>query len=399
MKPAKRRAGFANLPQPRTSPFGRPFGNQWLTLTAALSLALGATQAIGANVLYNGDMDIISSFDGQNNPGPDGWYITAVKTLSGPNYDGADSETWCNVQQTGGYGVFFKPFQGSTNGGLNDYITVDLYQDNPATPTTQFTLSGYAAGEANFCGFIPGPTKALFVVEFLDSTGTVLSSNALDLVAAGLPNSGAGSMMQFTTPQYTAPANTATVRAGAFLIDAYSTTGAQSFFVDAFDLEATAPAGSPVITNQPSQTTVSPGTVATLSVGVSNPSGVNYQWQFYNTNIVNVPGHISGANQATLTITGASAADVGHYRVLVSNNSGSVYSQDGTLALVGFSFDPVIAVTGKLGDSYRVDYSTALDPTTWITLTTVKLTTSPQYVIDTGSAGYNTRFYRAVYVH
>ena len=67
---------------------------------------------------------------------------------------------------------------------------------------------------------------------------------------------------------------------------------------------------------------------------------------------------LSGATTPTLTITGASASDVGHYRVLVSNGSGSVYSQSAALALLGLTINPVVTIQGKIGDTYRVDYST-----------------------------------------
>jgi hypothetical protein len=240
----------------------------------------------------------------------------------------------------------------------------------------------------------------VFVIAFISASGTLLASNAFDLVTAGLPNTGPGGMASFlyTTPQVTAPAGTVTVRAGASLLNAYSTTGAQSFFVDAFDLESSAPPGSPVITNQPAQVTVSPGQTATFTVGVSNSTGVTYQWQHSNTNLSN-GGNISGATSSTLTVSGVSPSDVGHYRALVSNGSGSVYSADATLAIMGINFYPVISLTGKIGDTYRVDYSTAIAPTTWIPLSTNKLTVSPQLLIDTGSPGNNTRFYRAVFLH
>lgn len=52
----------------------------------------------------------------------------------------------------------------------------------------------------------------------------------------------------------------------------------------------------------------------------------------------------------------------------------------------------------RLHVTYRVDYSTAVAPTTWIPLTTNKLTTSPQTIIDATSAGNNTRFYRSVFL-
>lgn len=381
---------------------GRTALKRWLALPLVFGLLTCGTAVMGANILYNGDLDILGAAgaNGQVNPGPDGWNITAFKTISGPNTDGADSESWCNVQQPGGYGVFFKPFQGSTN-LVDDLLTVYFYQDNPATPGTKYTLSGYAAGEANYCGFIPRtpPVQTLFVVEFLDSSSTVIQSNALDLITAGLPNGGPASMAQFTMPQVTAPANTATVRAGAFMINAYSTSGSQSFFVDAFDLESVAPPGSPVITNQPVAVTASLGGTATFSVGVSNTAGVSYQWQKDTKNVSNSPGHISGATSQTLTITGVGTNDIGHYRVVVSNADGTVYSQTVPLAITGINFYPVVLVSGNIGDTYRVDYATALAPTTWIPLSTNTLTTSPQLFLDSGSPGSNTRFYRAVYLH
>jgi len=356
---------------------------------------------MGENVLYNGDLDVlgVAGANGQVNPGPDGWTIEAFKTISGPNTDGADSEPWCNVQQSGGYGLFFKPFQGSTN-LLDDLLTVYFYQDNPATPGTKYTLSGYAAGEANYSGFIPRSPAAqsLFVVEFLDASSTIIASNAFDLVANGLPNGGPASMTQFTMPEVTAPANTTTVRAGTYIINVYSTSGAQSFFADAFDLESVAAAGAPVIMTQPSAATASLGGTASFTLAVSNSTGASYQWQFNNKDLANSPGHISGAASQTLTISGAGTNDIGHYRVVVSNGAGAVYSQTVPLAITGISFYPVVSISGNLGDTYRVDYATSLAPTTWIPLSTNKLSASPQLFIDSSSPGSNTRFYRSVFM-
>lgn len=373
----------------------------WLALSAVVGLlAWGSAVSNAANILYNANLDIISTNAGQFNASADGWAIDCFKTISGAYQDGADSETWCNVADPGGYGMFFKPFAGSTN-LVNDLVTVKFYQDNPTTAGTMFTFSGYAAGEANYCGFSPGtPTRTLFVVEFLDNTGAVLASNVLDLISAGLPNGGPASMTLFTMPQVVAPANTATVRAGAYMLDGYNTTvNPQNFFVDAFDLEAVAPPGSPTITNQPVSTTASVGGNASLTVGVSSATAVTYQWQFYNTNIANVSGHISGVQAATLNLTGVTASDVGHYRVLVSNSAGTVYSQDASVALLGLGFYPVVSVTGKVGDTYRIDYATKVDPTNWLPLSTITLTSATANVTDLTSPGPNARFYRAVFLH
>lgn len=366
---------------------------------AVLSLAAwGVSVSNGANVLFNANLDTID-FGPQNGQTPVGWSVNAAKALSGAHFDGCSSEPWCNVADPSGYGVFFKPFQGQ----VGDEISVYFYQDNPATPGTKFTLAGYAAGEPNYCGFFatnsPVP-QTLFIIQFLDSSSTVIASNGFDLVSAGLPTGGPGSMSTFnyTTPEVTAPVGTVTVRAGAAMLNAYSTSGGQSFFVDAFDLEATAPPGSPVITNQPAATTVAPGGTANFTVGISNPAGASYQWQ-KNGVVLSDGGNISGATTATLSVSAASATDVAHYRALVSNGSGAVYSADAPLALLGLAINPVITLTGKAGDTYRVDYSTTVAPTTWIPLSTNKLTSSSLKVIDPAAGTSGSRFYRAVFLY
>jgi Immunoglobulin domain len=365
---------------------------------AILGLAAWATGVANGNVLFNANLDQIG-LTTQNNPCPIGWIVDAELSLSGSFLDGGDSETFCNVCDSGGDGFFFKPFQG-TVGPPADLLSVQLYQDNPCTPNTVCTFSGYASCEANYSGLYttnsPAP-QTLFFVEFLDASGNGLVTNVYDLIANGLPTTGAGSMALLTTPPYTAPAKTATVRVGAWMRNTYTTTGAQSFFVDCVDLETTAAPGSPVITTQPAQTTATPGATVTLSVAATGATA--YQWQLYGTNISDVPGHISGSTSQTLNITGVSGNDVGHYRVLVSNASGGVYSADAPLALDTLSFFPVIALDGKKGDTYRVDYSTEVAPTTWIPLTTNKLITAPQYIIDTTSPMNNTRFYREVFLY
>lgn len=75
----------------------------------------------------------------------------------------------------------------------------------------------------------------------------------------------------------------------------------------------------------------------------------------------------------TLTVSNASDADIGKYRVLVTNSSGALFSAEANLATVGIEFSPVIQLVGKIGDNYRIDYATSVAPTTWIPLSTNKL--------------------------
>jgi hypothetical protein len=365
-----------------------------LTLTAALGLVAWGTGVASANLLSNANLDTVSKGP-QMLPTPTGWAVSSSKTISGTNSDGCSAETFANVCCTSGYGLFFKPFQGSQPSG--DYINVLFFQDNPAIPGGKYTLSGYAAAEASYCGRFntnsPAP-QSLFVVQFLNSGGTVLASNAFDLAAAGLPVGTGGAATLFTTPQFTAPAGTATVRAGASMLNGYGTSGGQAFIVDSFDLEVEVPTGAPVITNQPSNLTVAVGGTAHFTVGVSNPP-VSYQWQLDQTNISN-GGHLSGVTTATLTVAPASFADVGRYRVQVSNSGGSVFSSEATLTIV--ANDPAVIIYGQTNDTYRVDYSAVVTPTTWIPLGTNVLTNSPQLIFDPTSPQPNTRFYRAIFL-
>ncbi len=303
------------------------------TLIAVLSLAACGTGIANANLLSNPDLDNLTGLPDTDGSIPVGWSVLAYKTISNPGgdfNDGEVSEPWCNYLQSGGYGIFFKPFSGTTNFGVYDLLSVYLYQDNPTGPGAQCTLSGWANAQVNFCGYLSlfptpagaPPAQALLVVEFLDNGGNVLSSNALDLVTAGLPNTGPGVGSVFATSQYTAPAGTVTVRSGVYMINTYGTTGNQSFFADSLDLEVVYPPGFPVITNQPVATTAALGGIAKFTVGVSNAPSATYQWQLEGVNLLNgtqADGSVvSGATSPMLTITGTTTNSVGHYRVAVT---------------------------------------------------------------------------------
>lgn len=362
-------------------------------------LVLGLLVSTGiparANEFSNGNLDAIS-IGPQNLNTPTGWQVTAYKALDGFFFDGCSSEPWCNVADPGGYGLFFKPFQGT----IGNEVSVEFYQDVPAVPAAKYTLSAYASAEPNYSGWLttnsPLP-QTLFVVHFLDQFDIVIQSNTWDLVANGLPMGNAGAMGQLISPQYTAPAGTAKVRAGVSMLNTYTTGGGQSLFVDVMNLQVEYPLGAPVITNHPANTTVYPGDNAVFTVGVSNTAGVTYQWQSNQVDIVN-GGKFSGATTPTLTISNVTSNEVARYRVKVINTTATVPSNEAALALVGINFYPAVTITGKIGDTYRVDYATQLAPSTWIPLSTNLLTASPQLVVDTTAPGNNTRFYRAILV-
>jgi hypothetical protein len=84
--------------------------------------------------------------------------------------------------------------------------------------------------------------------------------------------------------------------------------------MDVFDLESVAPAGSPVITQQPTAATAPLGGNASFTVATS-PAATTYTWSL-NGNTISDGGEFSGSATATLKITGVSTNDVGHYQVL-----------------------------------------------------------------------------------
>jgi hypothetical protein len=297
--------------------------------------------------------------------------------------------------------LFFKPFQGSTNANpaLDDLLSVYFYQDNSSSPGTKYTLSAYAVGEANYSGYQTGapnyPGTGLYV-EFLDASDNVLTNYQYDLVANGLSSVGDPvPSTQFTTPQYTAPVGTATVRVGAYMTNVWGTAGSQSLMMDNFDLESVAPPGAPVITTQPSGATVSPGGTVHFTV-VASPTPTSYVWTLNGNPLSG--SEFSGQGTATLTVTGASAADVGHYRVLVANGLGSVYSKNAPLALTNIHLFPTVGIMGSIGDTYAVQRGPTITGP-WTSFSTNKLTMSPQYISDFTLPIAANQFYQAVFLH
>ncbi len=89
----------------------------------------------------------------------------------------------------------------------------------------------------------------------------------------------------------------------------------------------TAPAAvAPTITTQPRAQVAHAGATASFSVVASGTAPLSYQWRKNN-----VP--LTGAVNATLTLTGLQSADAGTYTVFVSNAAGSVTSAGAALTV------------------------------------------------------------------
>jgi hypothetical protein len=84
---------------------------------------------------------------------------------------------------------------------------------------------------------------------------------------------------------------------------------------------------APTISAQPTNRTVALNASVSFTVTASGSVPLNYQWQRANTNL-------PGANSAILTILNAQLADAGAYRVIVTNEAGSITSQEAILTVL-----------------------------------------------------------------
>jgi len=81
----------------------------------------------------------------------------------------------------------------------------------------------------------------------------------------------------------------------------------------------------PVIATQPKAASVKKGATVKFTVKATGSSPLSYQWQLNSQNLTNT-GNVSGVTTTTLTITAATTANQGTYRVLVTNPAGSINS-------------------------------------------------------------------------
>jgi hypothetical protein len=236
-------------------------------LMVALSLLLVAASSANAEVLIGGalnngyldDVVAVTNTTGANPlaliPQPAVWTYQGTTTIAGPWVDGVTVEGFANgsptPQTTGALGdpprpdgcsaagttadcgAFFKAFSGTAARGP---LTVDLYQDHPATPGLTYVLTGWA-------GAGPGHLAAghELAIEFLDAGGSVIPlSGAINPLAELLIDNG----LPFDYKEYSAtamaPLNAAEVRARVSMIGGESNPagGDQAFVVDDITLTA-----------------------------------------------------------------------------------------------------------------------------------------------------------------
>ena len=154
--------------------------------------------------------------------------------------------------------------------------------------------------------------------------------------------------------------------------------------------------GQPRIVVQPGSQSAFAGASVSFSVVAAGTSPLSYQWRKNG-----VP--LSGGTNDVLIITNVQPADAGQFTVLVSNGFGSLLSGPAMLTVLpagspGLSIASYagLSVTGIVGRTYRIEYTTSLPAANaWQTAAQLLLTTSPQVWIDFDSPLSPRRFYRA----
>jgi len=132
-----------------------------------------------------------------------------------------------------------------------------------------------------------------------------------------------------TTPATTAVDNEATFRAVVSNSSGVVTSAPATLTVNAAS-------GGPRITTQPADQSVAGGQPVSFSVSAVGSGTLAYQWQKNGMNIV-------GANAASLTVPAALTSDCGAaFRVVITDNAGSVTSARVTLAVKPAPMGPVI---------------------------------------------------------
>ena len=150
---------------------------------------------------------------------------------------------------------------------------------------------------------------------------------------------------------------------------------------------------TPVLLSQPFAQYKLPGQTAIFSVVADGAGPFQYQWFLGGS-------PLTGQTNATLTVPGVSTNSAGLYTVQVSNSLGSTLSNPAALVVnpegIEIELYAGLKVIGIVGRQYLIQATTDPASSTWVTLTNITLTTSPQFWLDPEPANGAQQFYRTV---
>ena len=172
--------------------------------------------------------------------------------------------------------------------------------------------------------------------------------------------------------------------------------GAFQGAVHAFLLSPVSLGVAPRISSQPTGQVLTIRESYQLSVVATGTAPINYQW-------LRDDDILKDQTNVVLNISSASGADVGTYRVVVSNGNGSVTSNlaridvlDAKLSIAnGADGTYPLTITGEAGGHYRLEYTGSPDGTGgWTTVASLTLTNAVQVYPGLRATNFIPRFYR-----
>jgi hypothetical protein len=203
---------------------------------------------------------------------------------------------------------------------LYDFVTSSKFlvsQGNPPGAASGPSDSPVISNDGRFVAYrstatnlVAGATNGLpnvFIYDRQTGTTTLLSANTSGM---------AGNNRSFT-PQFSGDGQTVVFQSWASDLVARD-------FNQVNDLVAVKITASPTIVSSPTNQTVPMAGTAAFSVNVSGTAPFSYQWSFNGKNI-------SGATNASLTLTNVQFSQAGNYAVCVTNAYGSALSSNALL--------------------------------------------------------------------
>jgi hypothetical protein len=185
--------------------------------------------------------------------------------------------------------------------------------------------------------------------------------------------------------------NVQTTNAGNYSVTVYNYAGATNSSNAVLTVHV-----PPLITAQPQGAIGYWGGTVQFGAGVDGTPPFSYQW--YKEAFA-----ISWGTNVTLTLTNLDFPDAGNYWVSVTNVCGSTNSASALLVVnpagVWLGMHPFLTITGTVGKTFGIEYSTQVSQTNpWTALTNFTLTQPVQEWIDTSVDAVATpkRFYRVV---
>jgi uncharacterized repeat protein (TIGR03803 family) len=261
---------------------------------------------------------------------------------------GSDGNLY-GTTESGGLGGYGTAFKITTNGALTTLVWFNwsngAYPEAPLIEATDgnfygTTYYGGASGYGTVFQLSGPPQPPHLVVQPTNQTAYTGMNVMLNVVAKGTAplsyqwrlngtNLTDGGNLTGSTTSILAINNVSVANSGTYSVVVSNAYGS----VTSTDAVLTVTVTAPIITLQPTNLTVLPGTSATFTVAATGSVPLSYQWLLNSVSLLD-GGNVSGSATTTLTVGNVSAASAGTYSVIISNLTGATISSGAVLTVV-----------------------------------------------------------------